>query len=210
MEWGVVRRCLYRSPNVTHRWIQSLSLEPDARQGFVMISPGSVRPYLSPRRALADHNALAELIEPKHVLPFRRLPQDQDQIREAGFDCAVLLVEDQVITPPSASMWPPQFRFCVFFCLVEAVPQKLFEHPRFEAAKMLLPLAAGGMERSVDRQGYLEAIRIERDPAQLLNRSRGGYDLIQAKLLKHRIGPLEQLPLALRLVSRVVVGAFCP
>ena len=43
---------------------------------------------------------------------------------------------------------------------------------------MLLPLAAGGMQRSVDRQGYLEAIRIERDPAQLLDRSRGGYDLI--------------------------------
>ena len=61
-------------------------------------------------------------------------------------------------------------------------------------------------KRIADRQGYLGVVRIERDEAQLFDRPRGGQRLVQAKLLKHRIGPVEKPLLALRISSRVFIG----
>jgi hypothetical protein len=73
---------------------------------------------------------------------------------------------------------------------------------------MLLGMTTRGMERIADRQNYLGAIRIERDAAQLFDRSRGGHCLVQPQPLQHRIGPVEKPLAALRISSRVFIGVL--
>ena len=55
----------------------------------------------------------------------------------------------------------------------------------------------------------LGAIHIERDPAQLLDRFRGGYGFVQAKAPEHPIGPIEKLLVALRIGSRMFLSVLC-
>src|SRR5258708_27179383 len=105
---------------------------------------------------------------------------------------------------------PRQFRFARFFRLSETVLENLLEAALCEAAKMLLAMiaATNRMKRIANGQGYLGAIRVERDAAQLFDRLRGSNRLAQAKTVEDRVGPFKEPLAALRFSLRVSVGAL--
>src|SRR5262249_45375469 len=80
MEWIAGGRCLHRAANITEASVDVFALEPDARPRLMMISPIRVGRFLSPRRALADHNAGIELIISEHALPLRMMAEEQNQV----------------------------------------------------------------------------------------------------------------------------------
>src|SRR5262245_14524199 len=169
-----------------------------------MIGPGCVGRCSLQRRTLANNGRRGELVVAQDALPIRALAQDQDHVCEVGLDPAVL-VENELVGPIRSSLLSaPKLCLSRLFQFVETVAQNELETTFLETTEMLPAAATRRMKCITDFRN--NAIRVEGDAAQLLDRLRGAHGLVQPQLLEHCVGPSEELSVALGLRLRVRVG----